>query len=175
MNSEIRLRKLEEKDIPGMLEWMHDPDAYRWFRFNAEEMTPERVRNFIANSFTETARHYAITDETDEYLGTISIEDIDRENSRAMIAYSLRSCARGKGIIYTAIEKVFGIVFDELKLERFYVNVLADNIRSKRSLQKAGFVYEGCFRRHMKLRGEWHDLEWYAILKDEYYARNNRG
>ena len=74
MKKSIRLRRLEEKDIPGMLEWIHDPEINRWFRFDADAMTEERVKRFIDESFSEKSRHYAITNENDEYLGTISLD-----------------------------------------------------------------------------------------------------
>ena len=166
----IRLRRLEEKDIPGMLEWMHDPEVNRWFRFDAASMTEERVKNFIAGSFTETNRHYAIADDDDNYLGTISLEDIDRENAHALYAVSLRAEVIGHDIALTATKMLLDIAFRELDLERVYLNVLSDNVRAKRFYEKAGFRYEGRFRKHLKLRGEWRDWDWYSILKEEFYA-----
>ena len=62
------------------------------------------------------------------------------------------------------------IAFHELDLERVYLNVLSDNGRAKRFYEKAGFRYEGRFRKHLKLRGEWRDWDWYSILKEEFYA-----
>ena len=170
----IRLRRLEEKDIPGMLEWMHDPEINRWFRFDAASMTEERVRQFIAGSFTETNRHYAIADDGDQYLGTISLEDIDRENAHALYAVSLRSEAQGHDIALTATKLLLEIAFRELELERVYLNVLSDNKRAKYFYEKAGFHFEGCFRKHLKLRDEWHDWDWYSILKEEFYAGDDR-
>ena len=89
MNSEIRLHKLSEKDIPGMMEWMHDPEVNRWFRFDAEAMTEERAREFIAGSYTKNTRHYAIVDESDEYLGTISLEEIDEVTGESRLVRDL--------------------------------------------------------------------------------------
>lgn len=173
MNGNIRLRRLEEKDIPGMLEWMHDPEINRWFRFDAASMTEERARTFIAGSFTEKNRHYAVTDGSDIYLGTISLEDIDRENGHALYAISMRACTLGSGTAMAATKLLLDIAFGELSLERVYLNVLSDNERAKRFYEKAGFRYEGRFRKHLKLRGEWHDWDWYAILKEDHYAGNN--
>ena len=157
-----------------MLEWMHDPEINRWFRFDAASMTEERVRQFIAGSFTETNRHYAIADEGDQYLGTISLEDIDRENAHALYAVSLRSVAQGHDIALTATKLLLEIAFRELELERVYLNVLSDNKRAKYFYEKAGFHFEGCFRKHLKLRDEWHDWDWYSILKEEFYAGDDR-
>ena len=166
----IWLRRLEAKDIPGMLEWMHDPEINRWYRFDAVSMTEERAEKFIAGSFTETDRHYAIADDDDNYLGTISLEDIDRVNAHALYAVSLRAKAQGHDIALAATKMLLEIAFRELDLERVYLNVLSDNMRAKRFYEKAGFHYEGCFRKHLKLRGEWRDWDWYSILKEEFYA-----
>ena len=168
----FRLRKLEQRDIPGMLEWMKDPELNCWFRFDAEKMTVEKAGSFIEGSFNESTRHYAITDESDEYLGTISLEEIDRENAHALYAVSLRKKAIGTGAAMAATQELLRIAFDELGLERVFLNVLSANTRARRFYEKAGFRHEGCFRKHLKLRGEWQDWEWYAVLKDEYDAGN---
>ena len=172
MSGQFRLRRLEEKDLSGMLEWMHDPSINRWFRFDASRVTEESTLQFIRNSFTEKNRHYAVVDETDEYLGTISLEEIDIENGHALFAVSMRSCAVGTGAASAAAKELLRIAFEELGLERVYLNVLSDNKRARRFYEKTGFRHEGCFHRHLKLRGEWRDWDWYAMLRDDYYAGN---
>ena len=173
MSAQFHLRRLEEKDLGGMLEWMHDPAINRWFRFDPDQITEESVLAFIRNSITEKDRHYAVAAETDEYLGTISLEDIDPEHGHALFAISMRACAIGSGAAAAGTKELLHIAFEELGLERVYLNVLSDNKRARRFYEKIGFRYEGCFRKHLKLRGEWHDWDWYAILKDEYHAGNN--
>ncbi|MBR6090759.1 MAG: GNAT family N-acetyltransferase [Anaerolineaceae bacterium] len=173
MSGKIFLRRLEEKDIPGMLEWMHDPQVNCWFRFDAAGMTEEKARCFIAGSFTDRDRHFAVTDETDEYLGTISLEDIDRENGHALYAVSMRTCAWGTDAAVKATNLLLDYAFGEIGLERVYLNVLSNNVRANRFYEKVGFRFEGCFRKHLKLRGGWADWNWYAILKEDYYGRNH--
>ena len=172
MSGQFRLRKLEEKDLGGMLEWMHDPSINRWFRFDASRVTEESALQFIQNSFTDKNRHYAVVDETDEYLGTISLEEIDIENGHALFAVSMRSCAVGTGAASSAAKELLHIAFEEMGLERVYLNVLSDNKRARRFYEKTGFRHEGCFHRHLKLRGEWRDWDWYALLREDYYAGN---
>ena len=43
----IRLRQLLEKDVNGMLEWMHDPDIQNNFRVALQEMGEEEALRFI--------------------------------------------------------------------------------------------------------------------------------
>jgi len=63
--------------------------------------------------------------------------------------------------------------FDQLGLERVFLNVLADNPRARRFYEKAGFQYEGCFRHHLLLKDGWHDWVWMAILKEDYERRTD--
>ena len=46
----MRLRKLEEKDAPLMLEWMHDPDVVENLNKNFAAMTMDDCKRFIVGS-----------------------------------------------------------------------------------------------------------------------------
>lgn len=171
------LRKLEEKDVSGMLEWMHDPEVYQFFRFSCENNTTEDAARFIAKAridFEENIhRHYAIVDNNDIYLGTISLKDIDMASRNAEYAISLRKSAQGKGIATQATKKILEIAFTELGLERVYLNVLSNNTAAIHLYEKCGFIFEGEFRSHIKIRGTTHSLKWYGILKDEYFQKES--
>ena len=70
------LRKLEEKDAPFMLEWMHDEEINKGFQKPFLQATNETALNFIRNSFSGEDQHFAYVNEQDEYLGTISLKRI---------------------------------------------------------------------------------------------------
>ena len=73
----IHLRPLRAEDASLMLEWMQDPAIACFFRFDAMNMTEEKCRAFIESANREQGSlHYAIADERDEYLGTVSLKDI---------------------------------------------------------------------------------------------------
>ena len=57
------LRKLELKDVPHMLEWMHDPAVACNFRANFKDMTEQNAIDFVNNSFTEENQNFAFVDE----------------------------------------------------------------------------------------------------------------
>lgn len=168
----MRVRRLEEKDAEGMLEWMHDSDIQKWFQIPMGEKSLTDVLGFIrsaSNVYEDGGSiHYAIVDEKDEYLGTISLKDIDTHARKAEYAISLRKKAQGKGIATEATLELFKIAFKKYALERVYLNVLADNDKAIRLYEKCGFTYEGEFRKHLLLRGEYKTLKWYSILAEEY-------
>lgn len=77
----ITLRKLQLKDVPLMLEWMHDEEAKHIFQNNFAEIDDVAAKKFVEDSFREDQQHFAIVDDQDdEYLGTISLKNIDLKN-----------------------------------------------------------------------------------------------
>ena len=170
----IKLRRLIEKDVPLMLEWMHDIEVQKFFRKNMLEITEEQAIIFCKNAeITDKlsqgcSLHYAIVNEQDEYLGTISLKDINIENKTAEYAISMRKCVRGKGVAKKATGILLKIAFEDFGLHRVYLNVFEDNVVARRFYEKCGFVHEGESRKHVYLNGEYKTLEWYGMLKEEY-------
>ena len=162
------LRKLNEKDIPFMLEWMRDPDINKMFQFDASKMTEESSRKFINSSYTDVDKHYAIIDEEDVYMGTVSLKNINNTNSSAEYAISLRKAAIGAGYAQFATTEILKIAFYELDLNKVYLNVISENIRANKFYEKFGLIYEGEFKEHFCIRGEYKDVKWYRILKSEF-------
>ena len=90
------------------------------------------------------------------------------QSLNAEFAISMRAAAQGQGIAMEATKELLKIAFEEIGLQRVYLNVLSDNDRAVHLYEKCGFVYEGEFRNHIKIRGEMKSLKWYGILKDEF-------
>ena len=148
-----------------MLEWMRDPSIARFFRFDAAAMTEEKCRDFIASSDADlNSRHYAIADESDRYLGTISLKNI--ADGRAEYAISTRKCAHGSGAAMQATKEILRIAFEKLGLETVYLNVLADNLRANAFYRKAGFCFVRREENALELRSERKDLNWYELGKN---------
>ena len=170
---QFHLRLLKEKDADGMLEWMHDSNVNYVFGTPFATFDKERVLKFIENSQDTSGEsiHMACVDENDQYLGTISLKDIDRVNSRAEYAISMRRAAHGTGAARYASEEILRIAFEELNLNRIYLYLFSANERADRFYQKFGFIYEGTFAKHALFHGEPCDVKWYRILKEEWLER----
>lgn len=165
----IMLRKLEEKDVTGMLEWMHDEMVARNFRFDFLSMTKEKALDFIANSFSEENQHFAIVDESDNYLGTISLKNISIFDSNAEYAIVLRRKFWGKKYAQKATAEILDYAFNTLKLHKVYLNVLDENIRANAFYKKCGFTFEGSFKDHInRKRGGYGTLNWYAMINSNH-------
>ena len=148
-----------------MLEWMRDPAIARFFRFDATAMTEEKCLDYIkAANEDPLCRHFAVADESDAYLGTISLKNI-RDGS-AEYAVSMRRCAHGTGAALQATRELLRIAFDDLKLDTVYLNVLEENLRANAFYRKAGFHFVRSEENALELRGEQKTLNWYEINRE---------
>lgn len=171
----IVLRELKEKDAPFMLEWMHDAEIQKCFKRRMADLTLDDVLGFIKKSApvgivsSGMDLHFAIADqEDDQYLGTVSLKNIDLENCNAEFAIAIRKAAQGKGVGHKATILILKKAFTEIGLQRVYLNVFANNVPAIKLYEKCGFIYEGEFRNHFLIDGNYVDLKWFGILNDEF-------
>ncbi|MDD3415404.1 MAG: GNAT family protein [Lachnospiraceae bacterium] len=166
----MKLKLLKREDAIPMLEWMHDTSVVSVLPTHFEEMTIEDCYAFIeaAKSNQDKNLHLAICNDEDEYLGTVSLKNINPKDSNAEFAITISKKAMGQGVSGFATREILRIAFEQLNLKRVYLCVFSDNLRAKKFYKKIGFLYEGTFRKHMLSKdGKLHDLEWYAVLKEE--------
>lgn len=134
----MKLRKLKAADAPLMLEWMHDPDCVGHLQSNFMEKTLDDCLGFIAYAQEpKDDLHLAIADESDTYMGTVSLKHIDREAGRAEFAIAIRSCAMGKGLSGVAMAEILNLGLQELK--EIYWCVSPENQRAVRFYDKHGY------------------------------------
>lgn len=173
----IFLRELKEKDAELMLEWMHDPDIQKGFRKNMMDATLEDAKAFCKDSKIPEKLssgynlHFAIADSDDEYLGTISLKNIDLDSLTAEYAITTRKKASGKGVGLAATGLILNKAFNEYGLRRVYLSVLEDNEVAIKLYEKCGFKFEGEFRNHIKKGNQYMNWKWYGMLKNEFDER----
>ena len=169
LKTEISLRSLKLEDAEPMLEWMTNPDIYKKMQFDGKNQTLEKCQKFIQHSWNDKKNlHYAITNSSEEYLGTVSLKNIDEENCNAEFAIVIMPSVMGKGIALVAMQKILEKAFYELGLSKVYLYVRNDNERAVKFYRKNQIRQEGCFRKHLFVDEEFKDVFWFAMLKDEY-------
>ena len=136
----MKLRRLEIKDAPLMLEWMHDDSVVHFMGANFAEKEIDDCENFIR--FSQNSKddlHMAIVDENDEYMGTVSLKHIHRELKMAEFAITVRKCAMGQGFSAFGMKEIIRIGLEELDLDKVLWCVSSLNERAVRFYDKNGY------------------------------------
>lgn len=90
--------------------------------------------------------------------------DIDWGIPAMMIGYWLGKRYEGKGYVAETVGLLTRVAFDEFKVKRLEIRCDANNARSERVMQRAGFVREGLLRNDSRTpRGEVRDTLVYSL------------
>lgn len=165
----MHLRKLELKDAPLILEWMHDTNVTRNLRKDFSVKTINDVEAFIKSSWENHCDlHLAIVSNEDIYMGTVSLKNI-KERS-AEFAITVRSEAMCHGYSWFGMEEILKMAFCEMELESVYWCVSRENTRAVRFYDKHNFnevvdIPDILRERYQGIE----NLKWYSVLKGDKY------
>lgn len=136
------IRVLMEKDAQLMYEWMHDEEVIQGLQAdNFRTKTLDDCEKFIRSSWDmKDDCHMAIVDDGDEYMGTVSLKNIDECFQDAEFAIVLRKSAWRKGYASQAIIDILSLAFEKYKLRRVYCNVLRSNTVAIKLYEKMGWT-----------------------------------
>lgn len=137
----MKLRKLQQKDAPLMLEWMHDESVVEFMGANFAEKTIEDCERFIQSSQQDEENiNLAIVDDADEYMGTVSLKHINMVEKVAEFAITIRKSAMGKGYSAYGMKEILAIGLNEVGLDKIYWCVSQRNKRAVGFYDKNGYT-----------------------------------
>ena len=158
------LRPLEEKDAAPMVEWLTNEDVTKYLSIGGDGANIESTLAFIHMSRDESINlHRAIVDANDKYLGTVSLKNIDNAKKEAEYAIAMHHEAIGTGAAACGSKLIIALAFEQLNLQRVYLNVLRVNQRAVRFYDKLGFVYTHSTT--TVYDGAEVEMVWYEIVK----------
>lgn len=104
-----------------------------------------------------------------EVIGDVALQNIDWRNRSCSIGLGIQKIEhRSKGYGSEAVQLMLEYGFNNLGLHRIWANTLECNISAQKSLEKTGFIKEGCSRKAEYFAGKYFDKLHYGLLRDEY-------
>lgn len=115
---------------------------------------------------------YAVTlRDSDKLVGAISIAM--KEHDRGEMGYWIGKPYWNQGYATESARAMIALGFEVLGLNKISASHLVGNPASGRVMEKAGMEYEGCSPQHVKKWGEYKDLKFYGLLR-ENFTRESR-
>ena len=98
-------------------------------------------------------------------IGVFVKDDVYEKS--AELGYWLAEEHWGRGVMTEAVRQVCQEAFGRFDILRIFAEPFADNLGSRRGLEKAGFTCEGTMRNGVYKNGRVHSYCMYALLREE--------
>lgn len=168
----ITLKPIDRSDTENILKWRNSEEVKKNFIYR-KDLTEEEHNNWLETKVkTHLVYQFIITADSKK-IGSVYLQHIDKKNMKAEFGIFIgETLSQGKGYGKTATELLLKFAFEELKLNKVYLRVLAENERAIRCYEKSGFITEGCFRQDEIIDAKPYDIVFMGILKSEWTERN---
>lgn len=155
-----------------MLEWMHDKDVVEYMKADFTRKTMNDCISFIEKAVQSSENmHLAIVDDEDEYMGTVSLKNIDYVNKNAEFGITVRKKAMGNGFSQFGMESILKKGINELGLNQIIWCVNKENLRANKFYLKSGYKrIDSVPESYKKIYCDWQKMNWY-----EYSSEGVRG
>ena len=152
---------------PSLAESANDVRIGRYLRDGFPyPYTVEDALRFIGASLHDAGLSRAIVIDG-RAVGAVSLTKMSNVYQKnAELGYWLTPACWGKGIMSEAVRMLCREGFSRCAIERIYAEPFADNLASRRVLEKCGFTLEGVLRKSIFKAGTYHDSCVYALLRD---------
>jgi RimJ/RimL family protein N-acetyltransferase len=139
----LRLRTLQESDLPMTLQWRNQDDIRRWF-FHSEVISLQQHLDWFKNYITKGDDFVFIIEEIQNGyrpIGQVSLYQVDWGAQRAEFGRLMigEPDAAGKGNAFRASQMAANIAFFTLGLKEIYLEVRVDNKKAIAIYEKMGF------------------------------------
>jgi ribosomal-protein-serine acetyltransferase len=102
-------------------------------------------------------------------IGYIALKYINKFDQYGEVSYWIDFDHTGKGITTKSLQGLISYSFNVLNLNKLILLASTLNIPSNKIAKKLNFKFEGLFRNHELIKGLFHDINCYSILKSEFF------
>ena len=164
----LRLRKLKEIDCEKVRLWRMTPEVSKYM-FNDPKITQEEQINWFKKINSDTSCIYWVIEFDSKDIGVLSLMNIDLDNSNCLWAYYIVDInLRGKGIGKNLECNIHDFVFQKLKLNKIYGDVLETNTKIVEIHKHFGYDIEGVLKKQMRKDNVFYDLIKIGLLNNKW-------
>ena len=163
----IVVRRLTKEDLQLRVDWMNDIKVYRSMHFEVPVMLDNTIRWFENNSENPKRADLTFT-ENGETVAFGGLTGINREINKAELYVFVNPKAQRGGIGTRVTKALCRYGFEELGLQKIFLETNEDNYAARRVYEKCGFVLEGKHRNeYISAEGRVLCRMYYGLLKGE--------
>jgi len=165
----VRLRPMDERDLPLFVEWLADGEVTRWLAEMDSPPTLEEEYEWYGRRRSDPdSLMWAIETLDGRLVGSteLRLEPARRKAEFGIVIGEKAQWSAGLGT--DAVRLVLGYAFGELELNRVELTTAEENDRAIRCYEKVGFVREGLKRQDRILDGRFGNTLVMGLLREEW-------
>ena len=164
----MEIRRLRKEDLETRVAWMNNPAIYESMHFDVPVMLDKTLEWFKGNLGSKK-RADLVVEDNDEIVAFGGLTAINREVNKAELYIFVNPNAQKGGIGTKATMLLCKYGFEELVLNKIYLETNEDNSAARRVYEKCGFVLEGTHREEYRTPdGVMLSRMYYGLLKCEF-------
>ena len=130
----VRLRPLNEGDVPALFEIFSDPEVMRYWDSpalkspaGAARLLQQIQQNFMARTFFQWGIEEAGEGQA---IGTCTLFNVNKNHRRAEVGFALARAKWGQGLMTDALDGLIEFAFTKMGLHRLEADADPRNIKS---------------------------------------------
>lgn len=170
----VILRELRYEDSDKYFKWINDRELVLHNSSYKPVSQHEHNKWFDSVSMSKDILIFSILNNSD-LIGSCSLRNIDEKNKTAELQIRIgEKNFQNKGIGKLCVKNLLRFGFNDLNINRIYLNVFSTNLRAINVYKKCGFQEEGVLRESIYLNGNFIDVILMSVLKNEYVDNQNQ-
>lgn len=174
----LHLRPPTPEDADAFWPYVSDPELpyhMTWEAHRDRAETTAFLEYCVRTRAEGTTATFAIFERGGALVGMIGLHDIQRQvrawrKDVAELGYWVAPPAQGRGYVTEAARALLDAAYTQMGLHKITVGCIAENLRSKRVIEKLGFRPVGVQRDHAFRHGRWWDHLSYELTAPEWLA-----
>lgn len=171
----VELKKLTENELELLMNWRMSDEVDRYMT-TSPKLTLEGQHKWFEKLKGDNTQIRWIIWADDIPIGSMYITDIDDANSRCsgpgwfIVEKKYLSLKQVVALHRSCIE----FVFDVLKLNRIYGDVMSENVGVVQLVKLRGFEIEGVFKQHVVKDGTFKDITLVGLTREAWESKKER-
>lgn len=167
----VSLVRMSEEHLANTCNWLKQSESLRRQVDCLQPPTEEGNRDYwLSNWQNKSRKDYAILTAAGAHIGNCGLRDIDLQRRKAQLWIYLGE-SRGAGNGTEVADQLLFHAFHELKLNRIYLRVIANNQKALNFYLRLGFRIEGRASQDTVCDGHFVDSVFMSLLEKDYRCR----